>query len=395
MMSAEPYDYVVVGGGLQGCLLMHALAHYRPDARVLLIERSSALCGNHTWSFHETDVPPEAWDWLRPLVDFRWPAYRVAFPGMARRVELGYATISSDGLRAATAALADGESLDRGSRGFRFDEACEIASPTQVVLSDQTVVESRVVVDCRGRAGLPARPAGAGFQTFFGCEYQLHEAWPAAEPTVMDVREDQADGFEFLYELPFGPHRVLLEYTRFSEAATCDEERAQSLISTRLAEAGVSSPQLVRREQGCLPMPYAKPELQGNRAIAGGYAGGWYHAATGYSMPLAIRFAELVAGSQPHNLAAAVAAAASQDATRRGFSRFLNRLLFCLVKPQDRWKIFRRFYSVLREDRIARFYSHRFTVADAARIVIGKPPTGLAPLRFAQSFVPLAKPVLP
>ena len=40
MMSAEPYDYVVVGGGLQGCLLMHALAHYRPDARVLLIERS-------------------------------------------------------------------------------------------------------------------------------------------------------------------------------------------------------------------------------------------------------------------------------------------------------------------------------------------------------------------
>ena len=188
---------------------------------------------------------------------------------------------------------------------------------------------------------------------------------------------------------------MLLEYTRLSEAATCDEERAQCLISTRLAEAGVSSPQLVRQEHGCLPMPYAKPELQGNLAIAGGYAGGWYHAATGYSMPLAIRFAELVAGSQPHNLAAAVAAAASQDATRRGFSRFLNRLLFCLVKPQDRWKIFRRFYSVLREDRIARFYSHRFTVADSARIVIGKPPTGLAPLRFAQSFVPLAKPVLP
>ena len=397
MMTGASFDYVIVGGGLQGCLLVHALAHHRPDARVLVIERAPELCGNHTWSFHETDVPPDAWAWLGPLVAFRWPAYRVAFPGMVRRVELGYATVTSDGLREATMPLATGERRphDGGRCVFRLGEACEILSPTQVRLGDATVFESTAVIDCRGRAGSPAKPAGAGFQAFLGCEYQLTEPWPAAEPTVMDVPKDQADGFEFLYELPFGPHRVLLEYTRFSEATSCDEERAERLISARLSEAGVGSPQLVRREQGCLPMPYAAPDVQSDRVVAGGYAGGWFHAATGYSMPLAIRFAELVASSQPHDLSAAVEAAASQDAARRGFSRFLNRLLFCLVKPQDRWKIFKRFYSVLREDRIARFYSHRFTVADAARIVIGKPPTGLAPLRFAQSFAPLAKPVLP
>jgi hypothetical protein len=57
------------------------------------------------------------------------------------------------------------------------------------------------------------------------------------------------------------------------------------------------------------------------------------------------------------------------------------------VTPRDRWKIFRRFYRVLSEDRIARFYAHRFTVADAARIVIGRPPSGLAPMRFARSFL--------
>jgi hypothetical protein len=76
-----------------------------------------------------------------------------------------------------------------------------------------------------------------------------------------------------------------------------------------------------------------------------------------------------------------------------GFSRFLNRLLFCLVSAEDRWKIFHRFYRTLPEERIARFYAHRFTVTDAARIVIGRPPAGLAPLRFARSFVSLPRPV--
>jgi hypothetical protein len=48
---------------------------------------------------------------------------------------------------------------------------------------------------------------------------------------------------------------------------------------------------------------------------------------------------------------------------------------------------------VLPEERISRFYAHRFTFTDAARIVIGRPPTGLAPIRFARSFVSLSGPV--
>ena len=110
-------------------------------------------------------------------------------------------------------------------------------------------------------------------------------------------------------------------------------------------------------------------------------------------MPLAVRFAEVVARARPDRIAAAIAAAAAEDRLRRGFARFLNRLLFCLVRPADRWKIFQRFYRVLSEERIARFYAHRFTFTDAARIVIGWPPSGLAPIRFARSFVSLPGPV--
>jgi lycopene beta-cyclase len=402
MTPAPEIDFCIVGGGLQGCLLAHALAWHRPDAAVMLVERASALCGNHTWSFHETDVAEQERGWFDPLISHRWPGYRVRFPGLSRRVGIPYATITSDRLREATLSLAGeragqagavaGKRADAGRLAVRTGESCEILSPTVVRLGGNADVSCRVVIDCRGRTA--AGPlGGAGYQTFIGHEYETGPRWPASEPTVMDVRADQAGGFEFLYELPLGSHRVLLEYTRFHEEPACDEARAAELISTRLAEADAGSAHLIRTERGCLPMPYAAAARHEGPSLAGGYAGGWYHAATGYSMPLAVRFAKLVARAHPDRVAAEVASAAAEDRLRRGFARFLNRLLFCLVRPEDRWKIFRRFYRVLPEERIARFYAHCFTFTDAARIVIGRPPTGLAPIRFARSFVSLPGPV--
>jgi lycopene beta-cyclase len=389
MTPSKEFDYCIVGGGLQGCLLAHALAWHRPEAHILLVERSGELCGNHTWSFHETDVAEPARGWFDPLVTHRWPGYRVKFPALSRRVNIPYATITSDRLREATLCLAaeGAKANGTGRLVVRSGESCEIVSPTAVTLGGTAEISCRAVLDCRGRFAGAGDADGAGYQTFLGHEYETAGPWPAAEPTVMDVRADQAHGFEFLYELPLGPHRVLLEYTRFHEEATCDEARAAGLIATRLAEAGAGSASLIRTERGCLPMPYAREPGRAGASPAGGYAGGWYHAATGYSMPLAVRFAELVARASPDEVAAEVATAAESDSLRRSFSRFLNRLLFCMVRAEDRWKIFQRFYRVLPEERIARFYAHRFTLTDAARIIIGRPPAGLAPIRFARSFV--------
>jgi lycopene beta-cyclase len=394
MTRADTVDYAIVGGGLQGCLLAHAIAHHQPRACVLLIEQAGELCGNHTWSFHQTDVPEQARGWFDPLVTHRWPGYRVRFPGLSRRVGIPYATITSEGLRAATQALAGSLAGSGGPRPLvvRTSTPCEILSPTRLRCEAGDEIACRAVIDCRGRAASSELSGGAGYQTFIGHEYRAGLRWPSAEPTVMDVREDQAGGFEFLYELPFGHDRVLLEYTRFHEEPACDERRAETLIAGRLAEAGARSAELIRTERGCLPMPYVTPARAPGPSLAGGYAGGWYHAATGYSMPLSIRFAEIVARSQPDRVVGEVTAAAARDALRRGFARFLNRLLFCLVMPEDRWRIFRRFYGVLPEHRIARFYGHRFNTLDAARIVLGRPPTRLAPWRFARSFLPRSRP---
>ncbi|NDH95370.1 MAG: hypothetical protein EBZ13_12745 [Planctomycetia bacterium] len=230
MTATNTFDHVIVGGGLQGCLLAHAIAHHQPAARVLLLERSNELCGNHTWSFHGSDIPPPARSWLDPLISKTWPGYVVKFPGLSRRVGIAYETIASDDLREATIRLAAGAAGEVGRGGLEIvcGEPCEIVSPTCVQIGESTSIDCKAVLDCRGRAAAVEAPGGVGYQSFIGHEYETDRPWPVSEPTVMDVRADQARGFEFLYELPFGPQRVLLEYTA---NAICGADRGKADVA--------------------------------------------------------------------------------------------------------------------------------------------------------------------
>ena len=56
------YDYILVGGGLQNALIALLLAERRPGTTLALLEREERLGGNHTWSFHDTDVAGAARD---------------------------------------------------------------------------------------------------------------------------------------------------------------------------------------------------------------------------------------------------------------------------------------------------------------------------------------------
>src|SRR3569623_3457574 len=87
--------YVIVGGGLAGSLIALAVGETR-RARVTLVEQDGALAGNHTWSFHDEDLDEEGHRLVGGLVSHRWPRYRVRFPGYARAIDSGYATISSN-----------------------------------------------------------------------------------------------------------------------------------------------------------------------------------------------------------------------------------------------------------------------------------------------------------
>ena len=96
------------------------------------------------------------------------------------------------------------------------------------------------------------------------------------------------------------------------------------------------------------------------------------HPATGYSFALAVEAARVLAAADPAQMAPAIELLRRSRASQRRFCRLLNWLLFHLVPPAERWRIFAAFYR-LPESTIARFYGLRFTAADRLRILAEVP----------------------
>jgi len=370
----EMGDYLLVGGGLQNCLIALFLLARAPETRITLVERGGALGGNHTWSFHAEDIPESYREILAPAVHRMWDSYDVFFPGLERRVWCAYGTmLSSDMdslLQERFAACAHARLV--------LGQAVASVADGRVTLHSGEVLHGRHVIDGRGADKKP-NTGGKGYQKFVGLELQLRNPCPHDVPLLMDARVPQVDGFRFFYVLPFAPDRVLVEDTRFSNNADLDIPAMQQAVLHYVAEKGLGVREILRTEYGVLPMPYTVPATwPGSMPLDVGYRGGFFHPATGYSVPIAARIAAHIADRAPdsplnggwHELV---------DAHRQQyrFATFLNRLLFTACKPEFRYTVFERFYR-LPESAIGRFYRMEMSVGDKARMFLGRPPRGFS-----------------
>lgn len=374
------FDYCLVGGGLQTGLLTAAIRHFQPNATIAILEQKDRLCGNHRWSFHLSDVPASARVWFDQIPQVRWTGYRVHFSDFERRVHSAYGSIRSQDFAEFLTREADVRTV------IELGVCVSQLGSYYAQANDGRKWQARLVIDCRGIGSSP--PKYCGYQKFFGFEFKLNgERWPDHEPTVMDSRLPQDDGYAFIYVLPFTSESVLVEITHFSDHPRLDRDVCRQQALNYLKSRGIERAELVGQESGCLPMPYrstVKPHQDG--PVVGGYRGGWFHPATGYSLPLAVHFAQTVATSIPEQANGRLRALADRYRVRDSFAHLLNRMLFRLVPPPHRHQIFRQFYRTLPVDSIERFYAHQFSWIDAARILCGAPPRRLTPLRFIKSF---------
>ncbi len=361
---------ILVGGGLANSLIAYRLTMMRPDCRLLLLERGMTLGGNHTWSFHETDVPPETLDWLEPFVVRRWPGQTVRFKERERHFGTPYCSITSERLHElVTGAL--GDAVRTGADVRRIE-------PDHVELADGTILAASGVIDGRGRA--PRQRLDLGWQKFLGLEVETADPHGVELPIIMDATIPQTDGYRFIYVLPFGPQRLLIEDTHYSDAAGFDAAAYEAEVLAYAANRGWTVSSIVRRERGALPITL-DGDIDGLCADMAqvarvGLSAGFFHPTTGYSLPDAARLADRLAAA-PALDAAALPRLVQDHARalwrRRRLYRLLNRMLFHAARPEERHRVLSHFYR-LPQPLVERFYGDRLTLLDKARVLTGRPP---------------------
>ena len=380
-------DVILVGGGLSNALNAWRLKQQRPDVRVLVLEAGDRLGGNHTWSFHSSDVSPEALAWLKPLICQSWTEQEVRFPGHTRILATGYHSITSDRLHDVIAP-ALGDSVRYNAR------AISIAADS-VVLDNQERITGRCVFDGRG---FPRDAKVAlGFQKFLGLEVRTKTPHGLDRPIIMDARVEQFDGYRFVYCLPFSPTEMLIEDTYYSDKRDLDLPLLRRRVTDYATANGYEILDVVREESGVLPIVLAGDSSafwpEGQDVAASGLRAGLFHPTTSYSLPDAVRLADIVS-RVPHFETATVAAnlggMARDHWDSRGFFRFLNRMFFVGALQGERRDIMERFY-LLPQQLIERFYAGQLTNGDKAHIMwimLKKPPLSI--LRAANASGPMA-----
>jgi lycopene beta-cyclase len=370
--TPESDEYVLVGGGLQNALIALALLERRPETRLSLIEREPALGGNHTWCFHETDVPDAARSFLNRLVVRRWPAHDVAFPAHRRRVAGGYAAITSERLHEEVSRTIAASPYARHVVGNVRE-----VRPDGVTLDNEQRTSAALVVDARGPEH--ARVSAGGYQKFIGLELELADGNAPELPVLMDATVAQLDGFRFMYLLPWTAARVLIEDTYYSDNPELDAEAIRNRVLEYAAAAGLRVQRVLREERGVLPIPLRLDVTSPHQGpLRAGYGGGLFHPTTGYSLPVAVRLALHVA-AHPARATLGEAYERWLGAHRRQvrFCLGLNRMLFTAFAPEQRYNVLERFYR-LPDSTIRRFYALETSAVDRGRILCGRPPRGFS-----------------
>ena len=355
---------IIAGGGLAGSLVALALATRRPEVEFLLIEPGETLGGNHIWSFFDGDVSEAGRALIAPLISKSWPSHEVIFPKRRRVLGFGYNSVKSSQLDAVVRGKVPAERIRRGTVTGLGADFVELDGGQRIVADG--------VIDARG----PGDFAGLklAWQKFVGRTYRTTAAHGREIPIIMDATVEQADGYRFVYTLPFAADELMVEDTYYADGPGLDVP----LLRARIDEYAKGAGEVIGEKTGVLPVALGGSieTLWTGEAARLGLRGGFFHPTTGYSLPDAVANALLV--TERRDLSGAALFGLFRDRARklweeRAFFRLLNRMMFRAAAPEQRYQVLEHFYR-LPEPLIARFYAAKLTQFDKVRILTGKPP---------------------
>lgn len=275
------HDVIIVGAGVAGSrLVAHLLASPWRTRRIVVIE--AARRPDHALAFWASEATP-----LDPLVQRSWTALRVPADDGDEVVrplaQHRYAMLTRGALEQATRAAGEACPTLRFIEGTV--DAIEDGPEAAVVRVGGRRYRGTWVFDSR-----PAPPGPATIRLV-----QRFVGWTVEAPalrqdpkvaTLFDFHTAQGAGSCFIYVLPLGTGRALVEqvFTGPDEAVAPDAESAlRSYISDRLGVEG--EPVIVARERGSSSLSDARhPRRLGRRVCAIGIRGGRLKPSSGYAL---------------------------------------------------------------------------------------------------------------
>lgn len=372
-MATKTFDLLIAGGGLAGGLIALAVHRAHPGLSLGLVEAGPGFGGDHRWSWFEGDLEPEAARLLACFPHKAWHGgHDVRFPGFARHLTGDYRSLASRDFDAALRRLLPQQAILTGCRIATLDAA-------GATLATGERIGARAVMDCRDFA--PSPHLSGGWQLFVGHTIRTRTPHGLAVPIIMDADLAQHGAYRFLYALPLSDDVLFLEDTYYADTPVLDRAALAARIAAYAAAQGWAG-EVIEQEAGVLPV-ITGGDLRAHRAAfcqpgvaLAGARGLFSHPLTSYTLPFAAATALAVASAMPASgaeLAALMDARAADHWRQTRFYRDLGRMLFEAAEPEQRWRIFRRFYG-LPEALIGRFYAGRSTTLDKLRVLTGKPP---------------------
>ncbi len=356
---------LIAGGGLAGSLAALAMARARPDLPILLVEEGDTFGGEHSLTFFESDIE-EADRWLaEPLIGQRWPGYYLAFPNRTRKVKTELASISPDAI---DKAMREALRPDQYRLGARIVAVRE----NELILQGGEKIRADGAIDARGAANLSMLELG--WQKFLAREYRFKQPHGLDRPLLVDATDSAAHGTRFARCWPLGPNRMLIEEVQLSELPGLDAEEAGKRIDAYLDRRGWAKTKPERETVAAHPLGIGGDfpsfwRVGGARVAKLGLRGGFFHPATGHSLPDALATATLLtqqqdfSGAALHDLFEGLATSLWR---KRDFYRGINKTLFHTA-PADRLGYFERLNS-LDPGVMARFHGGRSSLLDRRRI---------------------------
>ena len=300
------FDVAVVGGGPAGRALAGACA--ARGLRTALVDVTPDRPWRITYGAFTADLPG---DLPETAVAARARGRAVAL----RERDLGweYTVLDVPGLRAHLDAGLTGVTVVAGRAVHRGADG--------VALADGTTLRARVVVDAGGHrqplsrqppsrqpaashwaARADARPVAE--QTAYGVIVDEDTAAPVVAPgeaLFMDWSAPHGAGSRapgdgwptFLYAVPLGGGRVLLEETSLARRPGLPMAQLEDRLSARLARHGVTPPPAAEVERVHFPVDTARH--RGAGVLGFGAAAPLMHPATGFSVAATLRLAPAVA----------------------------------------------------------------------------------------------------